>query len=139
MNRIDVMYYLKISKDPIDVNFLYQKLLAPEYGGICMFAGTVRQWTGEIETKKIEYTAYQEMAEKELNKLAEPIEQAGGRVVVVHRLGVLGISDTAVFVGVATPRRAEAFKDCHYVIDTLKKDVPIWKKEYDTDKVRWGK
>lgn len=133
------MYFLKIGEDEIDVNSLYQKLIAPEYGGIDIFIGTVRQWTGEIETEKIEYTAYLDMAKKQLEKLAEPIEKEGARVVIAHRLGTLEVSDIAVFVGVAAPRRAEAFKWCRYLIDTLKQEVPIWKKEFDTDKIRWGK
>lgn len=133
------MYYLRIGKDPIDVNRLYQKLVDPHYGGIDIFVGTVRQWTGKIETISIDYTAYQEMAEKQLNKIAAPIEAQGGRVVIVHRLGHLKLTEAAVFVGVAAPRRSEAFKWCHYLIDTLKKEVPIWKKENDTDKIRWGK
>lgn len=132
------MHYLRISDEPIDVAALYQRLVDPQYGGIDMFVGTVRQWTGKIETTKIEYSAYQPMAEKQLEKIAMPIEKQGGRVVVAHRTGQLDLSDIAVFVGVAAPHRAEAFKWCQYIIDTLKREVPIWKKEYDTDKVRWG-
>lgn len=132
------MSYIRITDQPIEVGPLYEKLVAPEYGGIDIFVGTVRQWTGPIETTRIEYTAYQPMAERELEKLAAPIEAAGGQVVVVHRIGNLALTDIAVFVGVAAPRRAEAFAWCRTVIDTLKQEVPIWKKEYDTDKIRWG-
>lgn len=132
------MHYLRISDQPIEVGELYEKLVAPKYGGIDMFVGTVRQWTGPVETKEIEYSAYHPMAERQLEKLAEPIEAAGGRVVVAHRTGRLKLTDIAVFVGVAAPHRAEAFEWCRYIIDTLKQEVPIWKKEYDTDKVRWG-
>lgn len=133
-----MLHYLRISDEPIDVSEMYKQLVAPEYGGIDMFVGTVRQWTGKIETTKIEYSAYHPMAEKQLEKIAAPIEKQGGRVVVAHRTGELALTDIAVFVGVAAPHRAEAFKWCQYVIDTLKHEVPIWKKEYDTDKVRWG-
>jgi molybdopterin synthase catalytic subunit len=132
------LYYLRISDAPIEVAPLYQKLVDPQFGGIDMFVGTIRQWTGSIETKRIDYTAYHGMAERQLEKIAQPIEAQGGRVVVVHRTGQLALTDIAVFVGVAAPHRAEAFKWCQYVIDTLKQTVPIWKKEYDTDKVRWG-
>lgn len=103
-----------------------------------MFVGTVRQWTGQVETLKIEYSTYQPMAERQLNKLAAPIEEQGGRVVVAHRTGVLKLTDIAVFVGVAAVHRAEAFRWCQQMIDALKTEVPIWKKEYDTDKIRWG-
>lgn len=132
------MAYLRISNSPLPVNDLYQRLKDPKYGGIVTFIGTVRQWTGQIETKQIEYTAYEAMAKTQLAKLAEPIEKQGGRVVIAHRTGRLELTDEAVFVGVAAAHRAEAFKWCEYLIDTLKKDVPIWKKEIDTDKIRWG-
>ena len=68
---------------------MYKQLVAPEYGGIDMFVGTVRQWTGEIETTKIEYSAYHPMAEKQLEKIAAPIEKQGGRVVVVILNGLI--------------------------------------------------
>ncbi|ANZ62756.1 molybdenum cofactor biosynthesis protein E [Secundilactobacillus paracollinoides] len=132
------MYYLKISEAPIEVNKLYNMLKDPKYGGIVTFIGTVRQWTGDIETKTIDYTAYQPMAEHQLEKLAAPIEAKGARVVIAHRLGHLELTDEAVFVGVAAGHRAEAFEWCQYLIDNLKKDVPIWKKETDADKIRWG-
>lgn len=132
------MYYLKISEAPIEVNTLYNMLKDPKYGGIVTFIGTVRQWTGDIETKTIDYTAYQPMAEHQLEKLAAPIEAKGARVVIAHRLGHLELTDEAVFVGVAAGHRAEAFEWCQYLIDNLKKDVPIWKKETDADKIRWG-
>ena len=132
------MAVIKLSATPLDVNALYQALKSPEYGGIVTFVGTVRQWTGRIETQSIDYSAYAEMAISQLEKLAAPIEAQGARVVIVHRVGHLDLMDEAVFVGVAAAHRAEAFEWCQYLIDTLKKEVPIWKKEFDTDKVRWG-
>lgn len=132
------MYYLRIDDRSIKVQPLYDKLVSPQYGGIDMFVGTVRQWTGPVETSKIKYFAYHPMAEHQLEKIAAPIEKQGGRVVVAHRTGMLQLTDIAVFVGVAAPHRAEAFRWCHHVIDSLKHDVPIWKREYDTDKVRWN-
>ncbi|WP_288530348.1 molybdenum cofactor biosynthesis protein MoaE [uncultured Secundilactobacillus sp.] len=132
------MYYLKISESPIDVQSLYDRLKDAQYGGIVTFVGTVRQWTGDVETQFIEYSAYQPMAERQLEKITAPIEAKGARVVIAHRLGRLELTDEAVFVGVAAGHRAEAFEWCQYLIDTLKQDVPIWKKETDTDAVRWG-
>ncbi len=81
------MYYLRISDEPLNVAELYAKLVDPKYGGIDMFVGTIRQWTGEIETERIVYSAYHPMAERQLEKLAEPIEQQGARVVIAHRTG----------------------------------------------------
>ncbi|ANK60436.1 MULTISPECIES: molybdenum cofactor biosynthesis protein MoaE [Loigolactobacillus] len=132
------MHYIAISKEPLDVNALYEKVKDPQFGGIVVFSGTVRQWTGDVETQEIEYTAYESMAIKELTKLAVNIEQKGANVVIVHRIGRLKLADEAVFVGVAAAHRAEAFTWCESLIDELKQHVPIWKKEFDTDQIRWG-
>jgi len=130
---------IRLQTEPIDVAALYQELKSPEYGGIVTFSGTIREWTGVEHTAYIEYSAYQEMALKELAKLAAPIEAAGNRVIIVHRLGKLDLMEEAVFIGVASPHRAEAFNGCQSIIDNLKKTVPIWKKEVDGEVERWGK
>lgn len=122
-------------------------LKSPKYGGIALFVGTVREWTNKEEvaehTDYIEYTAYEEMAVKELQKLAEPVEKQGNQVIIVHRLGRLELTDEAVLIGVASPHRKAAFEDCHRIIDQLKVTVPIWKKEVDGEGKnqveRWGK
>lgn len=132
------MAIVKLQCEPIDVFYLYQQLKNKQYGGIVVFSGTVREWTGTIQTKEIEYTAYQEMAIKELEKLTSEVENAGASAVVVHRLGSLALTEEAVFVGVAAPHRKDAFAGCQYIIDQLKETVPIWKKEIDTDEIRWG-
>lgn len=132
------MALIKLQTEAIDVEGYYQQLKDPKFGGIVTFIGTIREWTGEVHTEKIEYTAYHEMAIKELEKLAAPVEEKGARVIIVHRLGELAITDEAVFIGVATPHRKAAFEGCQYIIDRLKETVPIWKKEVDTDDVRWG-
>lgn len=132
------MAYIKLQTEPIDVAALYQQLKNPAYGGIVTFSGTVREWTEDIQTQKIGFTAYEEMAQKELEKLAALIEAQGASVVIVHRLGELALMEEAVFIGVAAPHRKEAFEWCQYLIDTLKSDVPIWKKEYNVENIRWG-
>lgn len=132
------MALIKLQTEPIDVAAYYEELKDPRYGGIVTFSGVIREWTGEIQTKGIGYTAYEEMAVSELNKLAETVESKNAKVVIVHRLGELKIGEEAVFIGVACPHRKDAFLGCEYLINQLKVNVPIWKKEYDTDKVRWG-
>ncbi|MDN6526739.1 MAG: molybdenum cofactor biosynthesis protein MoaE [Tetragenococcus halophilus] len=132
------MAIVKLQYEPINVFYLYQQLKNKQYGGIVVFSGTVREWTGTIQTKEIEYTAYQKMAIKELEKLTSEVEKKGASAIVVHRLGSLALSEEAVFVGVAAPHRKEAFAGCQYIIDHLKETVPIWKKEIDTDEIRWG-
>lgn len=137
------MAIIKLQTSPIDVGRYYSLLKDEKYGGIDLFVGTVREWTkksGKAEhTEYIEYTAYEEMAMKELQKLAAPIEARGDRVVIVHRLGRLELTDEAVLIGVASPHREAAFEGCHSIIDRLKETVPIWKKEVDGEIERWGK
>ncbi|MGM0212699.1 molybdenum cofactor biosynthesis protein MoaE [Enterococcus sp. AZ109] len=132
------MAIIKLQKQPIDVKEYYQQLKDPAHGGIVTFCGTIREWTGEVHTTQIVYTAYEEMAIKEMEKLAHEVEKLGSRVIIVHRLGALAVEDEAVFIGVASPHRKAAFEGCEYIIDHLKQTVPIWKKEIDTDKIRWG-
>lgn len=141
------MAFIKLQKEPIDVGYYYNMLKDAKYGGIDLFVGTIREWTkveGENEhTDFIEYTAYEEMAIKELEKLAAPVEARGDKVVIVHRLGKLELTDEAVFIGVASAHREAAFIGCQSIIDNLKKTVPIWKKEVDESGneiiTRWGK
>lgn len=132
------MTHIAITHQPLDAAVLMQTLMAPQYGGIDIFIGTVRQMTGEIETTAIDYSAYVPMAIKEMQKLAAPYLAQGFEVTMVHRIGHLELGDLAVFIGVAAPHRAEAFAACRDLIDRLKQTVPIWKKEYDTDKIRFG-
>lgn len=132
------MSLVKIVDKPIDVDSLTKSLIHNEYGGIDTFLGTIREFTGDIQTEKIEYTTYKKMAEKEMQKLADIVLAKGMDVVMVHRVGELQLGEIAVFIGVAAPHRAEAFENCQMLIDRLKKTVPIWKKEYDKDKIRWG-
>ncbi|KKB36903.1 molybdenum cofactor biosynthesis protein MoaE [Bacillus thermotolerans] len=133
------MIEVKLQTEPIDVNGYFQKLLNPHHGGNNLFIGTIRDLTGTVKTSSIEYYAYEEMAVKELEKLAKSVEEKyNADVVVVHRLGRLDISDIAVLVGVSTPHRNESYEGSRYIIEELKKRVPIWKKEFDEDKIRWG-
>lgn len=69
------MAIVKLQYEPINVFYLYQQLKNKQYGGIVVFSGTVREWTGTIQTKEIEYTAYQKMAIKELEKLTSEVEK----------------------------------------------------------------
>ncbi|MCD2255664.1 molybdenum cofactor biosynthesis protein MoaE [Agrilactobacillus fermenti] len=132
------MAYVAITDTPIDVTELYHKLVDPKFGGIVTFVGIVREWTDAIQTKSITYTAYQEMAVKQMAQMAAKVEATGSRVVMVHRIGHLELTEAAVFIGVAAPHRKAAFQQCEALIDELKQTVPIWKEEFDADKTRWG-
>ena len=117
-----------------------QKLKQPEDGAALVFEGVVRNHTRGRKTLYLDYEAYEEMALKQMNALAE---QACSQfqirdVALIHRLGRLQIGETSVLIVVASAHRAAAFEACRWLIDTLKKSVPIWKKEYFEDGAVWA-
>ncbi|SFE52930.1 molybdenum cofactor biosynthesis protein MoaE [Alteribacillus iranensis] len=133
------MIDVKLQYEPIDIGEFFNKISNPHHGGNNLFAGTIRDITEDVQTTAIEYYAYEEMAIQELRSLAEEVESRfKADIIVVHRLGRLEVSDIAVLIGVSTPHRPEAYEGSRYIIEELKKRVPIWKKEFDHDKVRWG-
>ena len=122
----------------IDVPALIAEVAAPANGATSVFIGTVREVNEGREVTGIDYTAYRAMAERELGAIvAEACERFGTRhVVVEHRLGTLGLMEASVAIAVAHPRRAPALDATRYVIEELKKRVPIWKREHYADGTR---
>jgi molybdopterin synthase catalytic subunit len=88
----------------------------------------------------LEYEAYESMALDKMRQIGEQLHQEFPihRVAIVHRLGRLEIGETSVFIAVSAPHRAAAFDACRFAIDTLKRTVPIWKKEYFEDGAVWA-
>jgi molybdopterin synthase catalytic subunit len=109
-------------------------------GAVCVFDGIVRDNTRGRQTLYLDYEAYREMALEQMRRLAaEAVEKFGVRdVAVVHRLGRLMVGETSVLIVVASAHRGAAFDACRWLIDTLKKTVPIWKKETFADGVVWA-
>ncbi|MCB0710973.1 MAG: molybdenum cofactor biosynthesis protein MoaE [Ignavibacteriae bacterium] len=132
-----------IVSEPINPGRLVERVVDPSVGGIASFVGTVRDSSGKRErgerVKRLEYEAYTPMAEGEMQKIArEAVERFGVvKVIVHHRVGVLQISEVAVCIAVGTPHRDAAFDACRYLIEELKKRVPIWKKEVFNDGAEW--
>ena len=128
-----------ISDQPLDPGAVVNRVLGPDAGGIVTFVGTVRDASRGQAIRHLEYEAYPEMAERELEKIClEAAERwPGARVAVAHRVGHLEIGAIAVVVAAAAPHRAEAFAACRYTIDTLKQRVPIWKKEFAASGDYW--
>lgn len=119
---------------PIDLRELVASVSAPDRGGIATFVGLVRNHHQGREVLRLEYSAYGEMAEREAAALlAEAEARWPVRLAARHRTGVLGVGDAAVAVAAAGAHRDEAFQACRYVIDELKRRVPIWKKEHFAD------
>lgn len=109
------------------------------YGGLVTFTGAVRDNTRGRAVTRLEYEAYAPMAVAKLQQIAdEALTQWPGVVIaVLHRVGVLSPGETAVVISVAAPHRREAFRACEHVIERLKQDVPIWKKEVYADGEVW--
>jgi len=109
-------------------------------GAVCVFDGIVRDNTRGRKTQYLVYEAYREMALNQMRALSEEaVAKFGVRdVAIVHRLGRLEIGETSVLIVVASAHRGAAFDACRWVIDTLKKTVPIWKKEHFVDGAVWA-
>ena len=125
--------------DPIDVSALLALVQSPERGGIACFLGTVRNHQRGREVVRLEYSAYEPMAEAECGRiLAEAESRWDVAVALRHRAGALEIGDTAVAIAAASAHRDEAFLACRYVIEEVKRRVPIWKREVFADgSVEW--
>lgn len=123
------------TEKPIDPKVQVDRLRNSKAGACVTFEGWVRDHNEGKAVARLDYEAYVELAEQEgrkvINEAKEKFEIFEARF--VHRLGVLGISELAVWIGVTAPHRREAFAACAYIIDELKGRLPIWKKEYYTD------
>ena len=124
---------------PIDVPAALHYLQLEQAGAIDLFLGVVRDNTQERPVDRLEYEAYDRMAISEMQKIADEAQQQWPilRYIITHRKGTLQIGEMAVLIGVATAHRADAFEACRYIIDTIKKTVPIWKKEVFTNGEEW--
>ena len=125
---------------PIDVGTLMQHVRAGQDGAIVSFDGFVRNESHGRPTLYLEYEAYESMALTKMREIGVQVHErfAIDRLAMVHRLGRLEVGDTSVFIAVSAPHRAAAFDACRFAIDTLKKTVPIWKKEFFADGAVWA-
>lgn len=131
---------VEITRDPIDTAAVMKAIKAGDDGAVCAFDGIVRDNTRGHQTLHLDYEAYEEMALSQMQSLAaDAIQRFGVRdVTLIHRLGRLRVGETSVLIVVASAHRGVAFDACRYVIDTLKKTVPIWKKEQFVDGALWA-
>jgi MoaE-MoaD fusion protein len=129
-----------ITRNPIDTVAVLARIKQPEDGAAIVFEGVVRNHTRERKTLYLDYEAYEEMALQQMETLAEQsLKEFKVRdVALVHRLGRLQVGETSVLIVVASAHRAAAFDACRWLIDTLKRSVPIWKKEYFEDGAVWA-
>ena len=131
---------IALLREPIDRAALTQHVRAGKDGAIVAFDGFVRNESRGRATSYLEYEAYEPMAVVKMKEIVAQIHEKFRihRMAMVHRLGRLDIGETSVFIAVSAPHRGAAFDACRYAIDSLKKTVPIWKKEYFADGAVWA-
>ena len=120
---------------PIDVAAITDEVRDPHAGAVATFLGTVRDSSNSRSVTGLEYSAYAGMAEREMQAIVrEAVAIAPGvRIVAVHRVGNLAVGDVCVMIAAAHAHRGPAFDACRYVIEEIKKRVPIWKRERYSD------
>jgi MoaE-MoaD fusion protein len=127
-------------REPIDAPALIQHVRAGGDGAVVTFDGCVRNESHGRRTLYLDYEAYESMAVAKMREIAAESRAKFSidRVAIAHRLGRLEIGETSVFIAVSAPHRPAAFEACRFAIDTLKRSVPIWKKEYFEDGAVWA-
>ena len=131
---------IALTRDVIDAPRLVAPAKQAEDGAVVVFDGIVRNNTRGRQTLHLDYEAYEEMALRQMNDLAEEARRRFSvrHVTIVHRLGRLAVGETSVLIVVASAHRAQAYEASRFLIDTLKKTVPIWKKETFVDGAVWS-
>lgn len=125
------MAHTEIVDGPLDIDSVIAKVAAPEFGAVVTFSGNVRDNSRGERVRYLVYDSYRPLAEKQLATIASEAESRWAvRCAVSHRLGRVEIGETSVVIAVASPHRADAFDAAQWLMDTLKQNVPIWKKEY---------
>lgn len=132
--------FVKIVRERIVPHDIIPELERPEDGALVIFDGIVRNHSRNRKTLHLEYDAYEAMALAKLHELATEATHrfAVRNVALVHRLGHIEIGESSVLIAVFSAHRAPAFEACRWLIDTLKKTVPIWKKEFFEDGAVWA-
>jgi len=138
--RVNSQNDVRLVREPIDSEAVVTRLQRPSDGAVVIFNGVVRDNTRGRRTLYLDYEAYEAMALQQMEALAAeaPARFAVRGASIVHRLGRLEIGETSVLIVVAAAHRGAAFDACRWIIDTLKKTVPIWKKEHFEDGVVWA-
>jgi molybdopterin synthase catalytic subunit len=130
---------IKITSEKLDLQACYDFVTDDSCGGISAFVGTVRNDTKGKEVAQLDFSTYKPMAIKEMQKIADlALEQFSiVKIAIHHAEGMLQIGEIPVIITVSSKHRKAAFDACQFAIDTLKKTVPIWKKEHFSDGEVW--
>ena len=125
------MVDIRITPKPLDIKECIEWIMATECGGVDLFIGRVRSETLGSKVVQLEFEAYVQMALKEMQTITDYVTEhyKVENILIHHRIGVLTVGEIPVIIAVAAQHRDAAFDACRYIIDTLKRTVPIWKKE----------
>ncbi len=127
-----------LTADPLDPRVTERAVSTDQDGALVCFTGVVRDHSRGRSVVGLEYQAYEPMARRQMEQIvAEVRERWGLACAIHHRFGRVNVGEIAIVVAVASPHRAEAFDACRWAIDTVKNNVPIWKKEFTADGGFW--
>jgi MoaE-MoaD fusion protein len=130
----------RVVSTPLSPEAIAAEVDDPAAGGVVIFSGVVRNETGGRAVKFLEYEAHAPMAEAKMREIGDAVRARWPdvkRVALLHRIGRLEIGESSVLIAVSAGHRQEAFEACKYAIDTLKRTVPVWKKEHFEDGEVW--
>jgi molybdopterin synthase catalytic subunit len=129
----------RVVDEPLSLAAVVEAVSRVSQGGVVTFTGVVRDHSKGKRVTRLDYEAYAPMAERKLADIAREAREQwpGAEVAVMHRVGTLVPGDLAVVIAASAPHRREAFRACEHVIERLKQDVTIWKKEYAEDGEVW--
>jgi len=132
---------IRIQDEPFNAEEIAAEMVNSRVGAVVSFTGVVRGESGDREVLRMDVQDYEGLALERLEKLRKKVVERFEveDVAIVQRRGVLGVGEPIVFIAVAAAHRGPAFRACEYTIDHLKREVPIWKKEYTPDGEHWVK
>jgi len=134
------MKLFEITTEELSIDKVVARMADPANGAIATFVGVVRCETDSREVRYLEYEAYPEMAEEQLQRIGDEIRarwRTIREVAIVHRVGRLQVGETVVVIALSAAHRSEVFDALRYAIDRLKEIVPLWKKEVWADGEEW--
>ena len=129
---------VRMTKEVLSLDAVVSYVSSAQHGAVATFSGVVRDHTGDRDVVRLEYDAYEDMALAQLQRTVDLAQQKWPVVAAVHhRYGTLQIGELAVVIAVGSAHRADAFEACRFIIEELKREVPIWKKEISADGAEW--
>lgn len=134
------MNHVEITESVLDVKHVSDLVTSPSCGAISVFIGTTRDNFNGKKVLRLEYEAYNSMAEKKMKEICQLIRQKWDvqKIAMVHRIGVVPLTEASIIIAISSPHRKESLEAVHFAIDTLKATVPIWKKEiYEDESSTW--